>query len=119
VWIVSNEQLLAWVRNPVPLSQLNDFGPLKCSTPAVDQKICNGMPENEAGLLSHCAFSDFPFYTCVRCLTPWQYTQTDEALFATVWVPVGTTFAVECEPGAGYWQRCSTIPPYVTSTPRC
>jgi hypothetical protein len=65
VWIVSSEQLLAWVQNPTKASDLNGFGALKCSTPQVDQKICNGMPDNEAGLLSHCAFSDFPFYTCV------------------------------------------------------
>ena len=67
-WIVSTEQLLAWVRNPTPLSQLDDFAPLKCSKPAVDAsvKICNGIPENEAGLVQLCPFSDFPFYTCVR-----------------------------------------------------
>ncbi|KAF9567743.1 hypothetical protein CPC08DRAFT_680400 [Agrocybe pediades] len=69
VWIVSNEQLLEWVKNPVPVSQLNDFVPLKCSSPNVDasMKICNGVPQNENGLLSHCAFSDFPFYTCYGC----------------------------------------------------
>lgn len=68
VWIVSNEQLLDWVRNPVPVSQLDQVASLKCSTPQVDAgtKICNGMPQNEDGLLSHCAFPDFPFYTCVR-----------------------------------------------------
>jgi hypothetical protein len=67
VWIVSNEQLLAWIKNPVPVDQLDQVDALKCSTPDVDasQKICNGMPQNEAGLLSHCAFPDFPFYTCV------------------------------------------------------
>lgn len=67
VWIVSNEQLLAWVQNPVPISQLNSFSALKCSTPQVNatQQICNGMPQNENGLLSECDFSDFPFYTCV------------------------------------------------------
>ena len=67
MWIVSNEQLLAWVQNPVPISQLDQVDALKCKTPTVDasQKICNGIPQNEAGLLSHCAFSDFPFYTCV------------------------------------------------------
>ena len=57
----------------MPLSQLNDFAPLKCSTPAVDSslKICNGIPQNEAGLLDHCAFNDFPYYTCVRtCISP-------------------------------------------------
>ena len=65
VWIVSSEQLLAWTQNPTPVANLNNFDPLKCSIPEVDAKICNGMPQNEAGLLSHCAFPDFPFYTCV------------------------------------------------------
>ncbi|ETW86638.1 carbohydrate esterase family 4 protein [Heterobasidion irregulare TC 32-1] len=67
VWIVSSEQLLDWVQNPTPISQLDSFGSLKCSTPQVSDKICNGMPSNEAGLLSHCAFPDFPFYTCYGC----------------------------------------------------
>lgn len=71
VWIVSNEQLLDWVQHPVPASQLNQIESLKCTTPQVDPsvKICNGMPGNEDGLLSHCAFSDFPFYTCYGCPT--------------------------------------------------
>ncbi|TBU62469.1 hypothetical protein BD310DRAFT_871227 [Dichomitus squalens] len=69
VWIVSSEQLLEWVRNPVPVSQLDNFAPLKCSTPAVDSsmKICNGIPQNEQGLVELCAFNDFPFYTCYGC----------------------------------------------------
>jgi hypothetical protein len=68
VWIVSNEQLLDWVQNPVPVSELDKINSLKCSTPQVDpsMQICNGIPQNEQGILSHCAFSDFPFYTCVR-----------------------------------------------------
>ncbi|KAJ7327532.1 hypothetical protein DFH08DRAFT_1026572 [Mycena albidolilacea] len=53
VWIVSNEQLLAWVQNPVPILQLDS--------------IFNGIPTNENGLLSHCAFSDFLFFTCYGC----------------------------------------------------
>lgn len=68
VWIVSSEQLLAWTQNPTPVADLNNFAPLKCSTPQVDAKICNGIPANEAGLLSHCTFSEFPFYTCVSDL---------------------------------------------------
>ncbi|KAI0079550.1 hypothetical protein K474DRAFT_1733626 [Panus rudis PR-1116 ss-1] len=69
VWIVSNEQLLGWVQNPKPVSQLDQVDSLKCSTPQVDssKKICNGIPQNEQGLLNHCAFSDFPFYTCYGC----------------------------------------------------
>jgi hypothetical protein len=69
VWIVSSAQLLAWVQNPTPISELNNFAPLKCSTPQVDAslQICNGIPQNEAGLLSHCDFPDFPFFTCYGC----------------------------------------------------
>jgi len=69
VWIVSNEQLLAWMQNPVPLAQLGNVDALKCSTPQVDasKKICNGIPQNEAGLVQECPFPDFPFYTCYGC----------------------------------------------------
>ncbi|KZT27524.1 hypothetical protein NEOLEDRAFT_1130497 [Neolentinus lepideus HHB14362 ss-1] len=69
VWIVSNEQLLDWVQHAVPVSQLDSVSSLKCQTPQVDssKKICNGIPQNENGLLSHCSFSDFPFYTCYGC----------------------------------------------------
>jgi hypothetical protein len=69
VWIVSNEQLLDWVQHPVPVSQLGSSNSIKCTSPQVDasQKICNGIPQNENGLLSHCAFPDFPFFTCYGC----------------------------------------------------
>ncbi|KAF7311852.1 Carbohydrate esterase family 4 protein [Mycena indigotica] len=69
VWIVSNEQLLAWVQNPVPVSQLDSVPALKCAASKIDPgaKICSGIPGNEAGLLSHCEFPDFPFYTCYGC----------------------------------------------------
>lgn len=67
VWIVSNEQLLAWVRDPKPVSELDSVGALKCSTPAVDQNICNGMPEKEEGLQSKCTFDEYPFSTCYGC----------------------------------------------------
>jgi len=67
VWIVSTEQLLAWVQNPVPVSQLNSVAALKCSTPVVNEAICDGIPDNEQGLLDLCDFSDFPFYTCYGC----------------------------------------------------
>ncbi|KAK2462850.1 hypothetical protein APHAL10511_005048 [Amanita phalloides] len=69
VWIVSTEQLLAWVKNPVPVSQLNQVSALGCSTPDVSPslQICNGIPQNENGLLERCDFSDFPFFTCYGC----------------------------------------------------
>jgi hypothetical protein len=70
VWIVSNEQLLDWVRHPVPNSQLGTVASLKCNTPQVDasEKVCNGIPQNQNGLLSRCDFKDFPFYTCVSIM---------------------------------------------------
>ena len=64
VWIVTNAQLLAWVQNPVPLSQLDSFEPLKCPVPNVpnNKQICNGITQNELGLLQNCPFIDFPSY---------------------------------------------------------
>lgn len=67
VWIVSNAQLLEWVKHPVTMSNLNSVTALGCSTPSVTDKICNGMPDNEKGLLQNCPFSDFPFTTCYGC----------------------------------------------------
>jgi hypothetical protein len=65
VWIVSTWQLLQWVMDPKPVSQLDQSDALKCATPSVTAKICNGMPQNEAGLVENCPFSDTPFGTCV------------------------------------------------------
>lgn len=42
VWIVSNAQLLSYVQNPVPISNLNSVTALGCSSPSVSDKICNG-----------------------------------------------------------------------------
>lgn len=43
VWIVTNQQLLAWMRNPVPASQLNTIPEFQCQRPQVTANICNGM----------------------------------------------------------------------------
>ncbi|KAH6911134.1 hypothetical protein BKA70DRAFT_53629 [Coprinopsis sp. MPI-PUGE-AT-0042] len=70
VWIVSNEQLLDWVRNPVPASQVETIPSFQCRDPprpASSQSICNGIRENQDGLLGRCGFSDFPFFTCYGC----------------------------------------------------
>ncbi|KAJ7038612.1 hypothetical protein C8F04DRAFT_1255893 [Mycena alexandri] len=69
VWIINSAQLLAWMQNPKSIADLDQVDALKCSTPQVDAstKICNGIPANENGLLSHCDFPDFPFFTCYGC----------------------------------------------------
>ncbi|GAA5973519.1 hypothetical protein JCM11641_007095 [Rhodosporidiobolus odoratus] len=69
VWIVSNEQMLEWIKNPVPNSQIDQVEAFKCTTPDIDDHICNGMPANEQGLLNKCAFTDFPWTTCYYCPT--------------------------------------------------
>ncbi|BGP58087.1 hypothetical protein JCM8202_006212 [Rhodotorula sphaerocarpa] len=69
VWIVNNQQMLEWIKNPVPNSQIAGVKALQCHTPDVpaDEKICNGIPQNEAGLLNACGFKDFPWQTCYYC----------------------------------------------------
>ncbi|KAK0519622.1 hypothetical protein OC834_006186 [Tilletia horrida] len=74
VWIVSNRQLLAWMKNPVPASQLNTLDAFKCGTPQVGH-ICNGQLAN-SDLIEHCisdtpgdALNQAPFYTCYGCPT--------------------------------------------------
>ncbi|GAA6046833.1 hypothetical protein JCM3770_005666 [Rhodotorula araucariae] len=69
VWIVSNTQLLAWMRNPVANDKMGNVDALKCTVPDVpkDEKICNGIPQNMGGLLNKCDFHDFPWQTCYYC----------------------------------------------------
>lgn len=77
VWMVNNRQLLAWMQNPVPASQLNTLPEFQCQTPNVAQaQICSGIPAKEANLLEHCisdtagdSLNNSPFYTCYGCPT--------------------------------------------------
>ncbi|EPQ30700.1 uncharacterized protein PFL1_01601 [Pseudozyma flocculosa PF-1] len=73
VWIISNKQLLAWMKNPVPASQLNTIDEFKCQTPDVKDHICNGFAKN-SDLMQHCIsntqgdpLNNSPFYTCYGC----------------------------------------------------
>ena len=65
---VSHRQMLAWLKNPVPASQLNTIPEFGCQTPAVSQNICNGMVPNENGLLDICPFEDYYWATCYGCV---------------------------------------------------
>ncbi|KAL8279618.1 hypothetical protein RQP46_007931 [Phenoliferia psychrophenolica] len=67
VWFVSNEQLLEWVKAPVTNDAIGNVTALQCKAPVVNDKICNGIPANEQGLLLNCPFIDFPFTTCYGC----------------------------------------------------
>ncbi|KAH8922277.1 hypothetical protein BT69DRAFT_1312656 [Atractiella rhizophila] len=67
VWIVSNAQMLAWLKNPVTNANIASVTELGCSVPSVTENICNGMYPNEVGLLENCPFVDFPWTTCYGC----------------------------------------------------
>ncbi|KAF9360162.1 hypothetical protein BGX34_007917 [Mortierella sp. NVP85] len=72
VWFVTNQQLLEWMKNPVPASQLADQPYMKCNMAAVGKEICNGLDDTKSGspdkgLLEVCNFSSGPWSTCYGC----------------------------------------------------
>ncbi|KAF9581002.1 hypothetical protein BGW38_002139 [Lunasporangiospora selenospora] len=50
VWFVTNQQLLAWMKNPVPATQLADQPYMKCERPVVGKEICNGIEDSTVGV---------------------------------------------------------------------
>ncbi|CEP07511.1 hypothetical protein [Parasitella parasitica] len=74
VWFVTNDQLLQWMQNPVPASQLASQPYMQCTTPKIGKEICNGL-ENitvannvvSGGLLNSCNFNSANWDTCFNC----------------------------------------------------
>ena len=93
--------MLAWVMNPVPLSELDSFAPLKCSVPQANQSICDGIPANEQGLLNHCDFPDFPFFTCVSSEEYFLESFIPDDI--VVWLSRGGALSKQPKPGAGHF----------------
>lgn len=50
VWFVTNQQLLSWMRNPVPASELAHQPYMKCELPDIKQEICNGLDDSGTGV---------------------------------------------------------------------
>ncbi|KAF8931781.1 hypothetical protein BGZ58_007408 [Dissophora ornata] len=72
VWFVTNQQLLQWMQNPVPASQMADQPYMKCTLPAVGKEICNGLDDThtgsiDQGVLGTCNFVAGPWSTCYGC----------------------------------------------------
>ncbi|KAF9545564.1 hypothetical protein EC957_010873 [Mortierella hygrophila] len=72
VWFVTNQQLLQWMQNPVPSSQLADQPYMKCTVPAVSKEICNGLDDAklgsvDKGVIETCNFVAGPWSTCYGC----------------------------------------------------
>ncbi|KAI8343611.1 hypothetical protein BC941DRAFT_465778 [Chlamydoabsidia padenii] len=72
VWVVSNEQLLYWMKNPVKASELGNQPYMKCDKPVIPNEICNGLDDDNSGgiddsLLNNCNFGTSNFKTCFNC----------------------------------------------------
>lgn len=76
VWVVTNAQLLQWMKNPVPASELANQDYMKCELPNTGKEICNGL-ENitvaadtgviSSSLLNMCNFNTTNWGTCFNC----------------------------------------------------
>ncbi|OZJ01696.1 hypothetical protein BZG36_05489, partial [Bifiguratus adelaidae] len=81
VWFVSNEQLLQWMKNPVPASQLASQPYMQCQKPVINKNICNGLDDTNSGtpdqgLLNNCLINNtVSFSTCWNCPTQVPTTQ--------------------------------------------
>jgi hypothetical protein len=72
VWFITNQQLIKWMKNPVPADQLKDYEPFKCQEPNVGKEICNGLDDNkngqvDEGLRESCNFNVAVWNTCYGC----------------------------------------------------
>ncbi|GAA5795630.1 hypothetical protein HPULCUR_000992 [Helicostylum pulchrum] len=74
VWFVTNEQLLQWMQNPVPVSQLASQPYMQCTLPNIGKEICNGLETVSiasnvvsGNLLNNCNFNTASWGTCFNC----------------------------------------------------
>lgn len=72
VWFVTNQQLLQWMKNPVPASQMASQPYMQCTTPVISHEICNGLDDTNTGVIdknltNDCNFMTSDFQTCFNC----------------------------------------------------
>ncbi|KAG2175687.1 hypothetical protein INT43_001334 [Umbelopsis isabellina] len=72
VWVVTNQQLIEWMKKPVPSSQMGSQPYMGCSAPKINQEICNGLDDTgitptDAGLLNTCSYAESFFKSCYNC----------------------------------------------------
>lgn len=71
-WFVTSQQLLEWMKNPVPADQLKDYPPFSCQAPKIGREICNGLDDDgngtiDDGLKETCNFNTEVWSTCYGC----------------------------------------------------
>lgn len=51
VWLVTNQQLIQWMKNPVKASELGTQDYMQCKQPVIATEICNGLDDNHNGVI--------------------------------------------------------------------
>ncbi|RUS16225.1 hypothetical protein BC937DRAFT_91474 [Endogone sp. FLAS-F59071] len=97
VWFVTNQQLLEWMKNPVPASEMASQSYMQCTAPIISHEICNGLDDTNTGtidanLTNDCNFMTSDFQTCFNC----------PATEPTAANPVPASSAVAGQPGYRY-----------------
>ncbi|KAI9178851.1 hypothetical protein H9P43_005513 [Blastocladiella emersonii ATCC 22665] len=72
VHFVTNAQLLAWLRNPVPLADMDSACPAEPAGSPATPEVCDGIDNNgngvaDEGLTQSCQFGTVNFATCKSC----------------------------------------------------
>jgi hypothetical protein len=68
VWFVTNQQLLAWVSNPVAATTSSNFAPCPVKPPGTTE-VCDGWDNDNDGLVDEgvmrsCSYNEGSFSTC-------------------------------------------------------
>ncbi|KAJ3033591.1 hypothetical protein HDV00_006049 [Rhizophlyctis rosea] len=67
VWIVNNWQVIEYMKDPVPASEVGNKWYMQCTRdPAPPTNICNGLG-NSSSLYESCPFAEGTFSTCYGC----------------------------------------------------
>ncbi|KAJ3032457.1 hypothetical protein HDV00_007532 [Rhizophlyctis rosea] len=76
VWMVTNAQLIEYMKNPVPAAQLGSQSYMQCThTPAPPTNICNGLA-GSSSLVESCNFANGTIRTCYGCPSSYVTLQT-------------------------------------------
>lgn len=66
VWFVTNSQAIAWMRNPTPIHELDNFEPWQCMNKFVKAEIACKTP-NVCNVYSRVFQENRLLYTCTEC----------------------------------------------------
>lgn len=90
VWIVTNWQMLQWVRDPTPISRINSFQPFQCDySVSVQNDSPEESPEKLSVLITSVSFTCQPKDRPKRCNNP---------KVCNLWHKSGVRYMKTCQP---------------------